>query len=104
MSHRLPPLSALRAFEAAARLGRMTAAAEEVSVTPGAISRQGRLRTTDAGTGEGRMHGDLTITAEEATGAWDTSKEQRLFPEHLGPVLSPELAHRVELRQPAALA
>src|SRR3989344_525766 len=42
MSHRLPPLSALRAFEAAARLGRMTAAAEELSVTPGAISRQVR--------------------------------------------------------------
>jgi len=38
--HRLPPLNALRAFEAAARLGRMTAAAEELSVTPGAVSRQ----------------------------------------------------------------
>ena len=50
------------------------------------------------------MHGDLTITAEEATGAWDTSKEQRLFPEHLGPVLSPELAQRVALRQSADLA
>lgn len=37
---RLPPLNALRAFEAAARLGRMTAAAEEMSVSPGAISRQ----------------------------------------------------------------
>ena len=42
MQRRLPPLSALRAFEAAARLGRMTAAAEELSVTPGAISRQVR--------------------------------------------------------------
>lgn len=187
MSHRLPPLSALRAFEAAARLGRMTAAAEELSVTPGAISRQVRqleqhlgvalfdgskarptltpaahvlqpvlttafahiadavrevsdtrrgpldvacfstftvkwliprlfdfqaqhpgievrLRTTDAGTGAGRMHGDLAITAEEATEARDTSKEQRLFPEHLGPVLSPELAQRVALHQPADLA
>ena len=30
MSHRLPPLSALRAFEAAARLGRMTAAANVI--------------------------------------------------------------------------
>lgn len=187
MSHRLPPLSALRAFEAAARLGRMTAAAEELSVTPGAISRQVRqleqhlgvalfdgskarptltpaahvlqpvlsnafahiadvvrevsdpsrgaldvacfstftvkwliprlfdfqaqhpgievrLRTTDAGTGAGRMHGDLAITAEEATGARDTSKEQRLFPEHLGPVLSPKLAQRVALHQSADLA
>ena len=187
MSHRLPPLSALRAFEAAARLGRMTAAAEELSVTPGAISRQVRqleqhlgvalfdgskarptltpaahvlqpvlsnafahiadavrevsdpsrgaldvacfstftvkwliprlfdfqaqhpgidvrLRTTDAGAGAGRIHGDLSITAEEATGARDTSKEQQLFPEHLGPVLSPELAQRVALHQPADLA
>lgn len=187
MSHRLPPLSALRAFEAAARLGRMTAAADELSVTPGAISRQVRqleqhlgvalfdgskarptltpaahvlqpvlsnafahiadavrevsdpsrgaldvacfstftvkwliprlfdfqaqhpgievrLRTTDAGAGAGRIHGDLSITAEEATGARDTSKEQPLFPEHLGPVLSPELAQRVALHQPADLA
>ena len=187
MSHRLPPLSALRAFEAAARLGRMTAAADELAVTPGAISRQVRqleqhlgvalfdgttarptltpaahvlqpvlsnafahiadavrevsdpsrgaldvacfstftvkwliprlfdfqaqhpgidvrLRTTDAGAGAGRIHGDLSITAEEATGARDTSKEQPLFPEHLGPVLSPELAQRVALHQPADLA
>ncbi len=43
MKRRLPPLNALRAFEAAARLGRMTAAAEELSVTPGAISRQVQL-------------------------------------------------------------
>lgn len=42
MKRHLPPLNALRAFEAAARLGRMTAAAEELSVTPGAISRQVR--------------------------------------------------------------
>ena len=63
-----------------------------------------RLRTTDAGAGAGRIHGDLSITAEEATGARDTSKEQPLFPEHLGPVLSPELAQRVALHQPADLA
>jgi DNA-binding transcriptional LysR family regulator len=187
MSHRLPPLSALRAFEAAARLGRMTAAADELSVTPGAISRQVRqleqhlgvalfdgskarptltpaahvlqpvlsnafahiadavrevsdpsrgaldvacfstftvkwliprlfdfqaqhpgievrLRTTDTSTEAGRMHSDLVITAEEATGARDASKEHRLFPEHLGPVLSPALALRVALHQPADLA
>lgn len=187
MSHRLPPLNALRAFEAAARLGRMTAAADELSVTPGAISRQVRqleehlgvalfdgskarptltpaahvlqpvltnafahiadavrevsdpsrgpldvacfstftvkwliprlfdfqarhpgievrLRTTDADTDAGRRHGDMVITAEEASGVRDANKEQRLFPEHLGPVLSPELAQRVALHQPADLA
>lgn len=42
MKRRLPPLNALRAFEAAARLGHMTAAAGELSVTPGAVSRQVR--------------------------------------------------------------
>ncbi|MFL6536356.1 MAG: LysR substrate-binding domain-containing protein [Pseudomonas sp.] len=42
MKRRLPPLNALRTFEAAARLGKMTSAAEELSVTPGAVSRQVR--------------------------------------------------------------
>ncbi|MCR6628856.1 MAG: LysR substrate-binding domain-containing protein [Magnetospirillum sp.] len=40
MSSRLPPLNALRAFEAAARHGSFTLAAEELCVTPGAVSRQ----------------------------------------------------------------
>ncbi|WP_417068735.1 transcriptional regulator GcvA [Niveibacterium terrae] len=38
----LPPLAALRAFEVAARLGSMSAAAEELSVTHGAVSQQVR--------------------------------------------------------------
>lgn len=42
MARRLPPLNALRAFEAAGRLGRMTLAAEELNVTHSAISRQVR--------------------------------------------------------------
>lgn len=40
MSRRLPPLNALRAFEAAARLTSFTRAANELHVTHGAISRQ----------------------------------------------------------------
>lgn len=39
---RLPPLPALRAFEAAARLGSFAAAAAELSLTPSAISHQVR--------------------------------------------------------------
>ncbi|WP_179106932.1 transcriptional regulator GcvA [Variovorax sp. KK3] len=39
MARRLPPLNALRAFEAAARLGNFTRAAEELCVTQGAVSR-----------------------------------------------------------------
>ena len=40
MNGHLPPLSALRAFEAAARLQSFTRAAEELNVTPAAISHQ----------------------------------------------------------------
>ncbi|GAA5183577.1 transcriptional regulator GcvA [Niveibacterium umoris] len=39
----LPPLGALRAFEAAARHGSLTAAADELSVTHGAVSQQVKL-------------------------------------------------------------
>lgn len=39
MRYRLPSLNALRAFEAAARLGSISAAAKEGNVSPGAISR-----------------------------------------------------------------
>jgi LysR family glycine cleavage system transcriptional activator len=40
MAWRLPPLNAIRAFEAAGRHGSFTRAAEELHVTPGAVSRQ----------------------------------------------------------------
>lgn len=42
MHNLMPPLNALKAFEAAARLGSMTRAAEELGVTPGALSHQVR--------------------------------------------------------------
>lgn len=47
---RLPPLNALRAFEAAARRMSFTKAAEELNVTPGAISQQIRQLEDFAGT------------------------------------------------------
>lgn len=40
MVRRLPPLNAMRAFEAAARLGSFVRAADELAVTPTAISHQ----------------------------------------------------------------
>lgn len=40
MANRLPPLASLRAFEAAARHLSFTRAADDLSVTPGAISQQ----------------------------------------------------------------
>jgi LysR family glycine cleavage system transcriptional activator len=43
MQRALPPLNALRAFEAAARLGSFKEAADELAVTHGAISQHVRL-------------------------------------------------------------
>jgi len=43
MSRKLPPLNALRAFEAAARHMSVSRAAEELNVTPAAVSHQIRL-------------------------------------------------------------
>lgn len=43
MSRDLPPLNALRAFEAVARLGSVSHAAEQLHVTHGAVSRQLKL-------------------------------------------------------------
>lgn len=43
MPHRLPPLNSLRAFESAARLLSFKKAAEELSVTPTAVSHQIKL-------------------------------------------------------------
>ncbi|MGH1421091.1 MAG: transcriptional regulator GcvA [Hyphomonas sp.] len=47
---RMPPLNALRAFEAAARRLSFTQAADELNVTPGAISQQIRQLEDYAGT------------------------------------------------------
>ncbi len=46
---RLPPLNAVRAFDAVARLGSVRAAAEELAVTPAAVSQQ--LRVLEANLG-----------------------------------------------------
>lgn len=48
-ARRLPPLNALRVFEAAARLSSFAQAAEELSVTPGAVSQQIRILENHAG-------------------------------------------------------
>ena len=49
MSRRLPQLSALRAFEAAARHVSFTRAAEELSVTQGAVSHQVKALESELG-------------------------------------------------------
>lgn len=75
---RLPPLTALRAFEAFARRGRMTLAADELCVTHGAVSRQ--IRSLEQAVGhqltEGPRH-RLKLTdagrrlADALSGAFD---------------------------------
>jgi LysR family transcriptional regulator, glycine cleavage system transcriptional activator len=49
MNNRLPPLGALRAFEAAARLMSFSKAADELNVTPAAISHQIHALELDLG-------------------------------------------------------
>ena len=49
MPRRLPQLSALRAFEAAARHVSFTRAAEELSVTQGAVSHQVKALESELG-------------------------------------------------------
>ncbi len=65
MRRRLPPLGSLRAFEAAARLGGMTRAADELLVTHGAVSRQVRALEAELGVALfGGPKGRLRLTAE----------------------------------------
>lgn len=49
MTRKLPPLNALRAFEAAARLESVTRAANELHVTHGAVSRQVKALEAELG-------------------------------------------------------
>lgn len=66
---RLPPLHAIRAFEAAARHLSMTRAADELAVTPGAVSRQVREL-------EERL--DVALFVRRATGLELTGAGERL--------------------------
>jgi LysR family glycine cleavage system transcriptional activator len=64
---KLPPLNALKAFEAAARLGGFTAAAEEMFVSPGAISRHvSNLEAFLGVTLFQRGHNEVRLTADGA--------------------------------------
>ena len=54
---RLPPLNAVRAFDAVARLGSVRAAAEELAVTPAAVSQQLRVLEAHLGIALTRRQG-----------------------------------------------
>src|SRR5215212_6920411 len=64
MAKRFPPLSALRPFEAAARLESFSRAAEELSLTHGAVSHQVRALEEHLGTPLFARHGKrVALTA-----------------------------------------
>jgi LysR family glycine cleavage system transcriptional activator len=61
---RLPPLNALKAFEATARRGGVSMAAQELGVTPGAVSQQIRLLEDHAGAPLLRREGSGLVLTE----------------------------------------
>ena len=70
MAHKhynFPSLNGLAAFEAAGRHMSFTAAAAELNVTPGAVSKQIKLLETEVGSKLFvRLHRSLELTAEGA--------------------------------------
>jgi LysR family transcriptional regulator, glycine cleavage system transcriptional activator len=83
----LPPLHALRCFEAAARHGSMTEAARELSLTHGAISRQVRRVEDDLGAPLFvRGNRRLTLTREGAALAQSTARALELLKDGLADV------------------
>ena len=66
---RLPSLNALRAFEAAARLGSLTRAAEELHVTPSAVRHQIKALEDELGSPLLRRHGSGVAPTETAGAA-----------------------------------
>src|ERR1700682_6780364 len=68
MARRLPPLSALRPFEAAARLESFSRAAEELHITHGAVSHQVRALEEHLGAPLFARHGKrVALTAAGRT-------------------------------------
>jgi DNA-binding transcriptional LysR family regulator len=96
VGRRLPPLNALRAFDTAARTSSFTAAAQELHVSPGAVSRHvsqleaylgvalfrrdhGGTRLTPIGADYARAIGNAFDDVEHATrraGPWQTVADQ----------------------------
>lgn len=117
MPRKLPPLNAIRAFEASARLGGFVAAAQELGVTPGAVSLQVRkleeyyeaalfrrlasgVELTELGTA---IHGECSaaLSALEATSELITARETRT---RIVVSCINSIAHRWLARHLAALA
>ncbi|MEM1372706.1 MAG: transcriptional regulator GcvA [Pseudomonadota bacterium] len=71
MAYRLPPLNSLRAFEAAARLGSFQKAADDLFVTPSALSYQIRQLEDHLGVSLFHRHNRKVVLSEDG---------ERLYP------------------------
>lgn len=107
MPARLPPLNALRMLEAAGRLMSFTRAAEELNVTPGAVSRQIRLLEESLGFPLFERHHREVRLSTQARAYVDQLSEsfrqmeratQRLVDQHRQPVLHVHIAITFTLR------
>lgn len=80
MPQRLPPLTALRAFDAVARTGSVRRAATELHVTPGAVSQQLKVLEADLGVTLVRRRGNtLELTDAALRGRDDLGAGFRLI-------------------------
>src|SRR5258705_145521 len=100
MPRQLPPLNALKAFEAAARSESFTRAAEELCVTQGAVSHQVKSLEDTLGIDlrvSATMHHidfvreEVDVAVRHGDGNWSGLDAVRLCTEQLFPVCSPKL-------------
>lgn len=102
--HRLPSLGGLRAFESAARLGRMSLAANELCVTPGAVSRSIRRLEQELGvTLFGGPKGALRLTARGQELATALTDAFGRIESSIGPYFD-EIPGALQLSCPSSLA
>ncbi|MCP5083057.1 MAG: transcriptional regulator GcvA [Alphaproteobacteria bacterium] len=102
---RLPPLNAIRAFEAAARLGGFVKAAGELHVTPAAVSHQ--VKSLEAHLGVklfNRQHRGLELTTAGLELLPEVSRGLAHFSRAVGALSGGELAGRLTVNAAPSLA
>ena len=102
---RMPSLAALRAFEAAARLGSVRRAAEELHVTPAAVTQQIRVLEADLGLALVRKRGNALELTEAGLRGKDTLMNSfRLMQQAVARMRQPAAPHRLRLSVEPAFA
>ena len=102
---RLPPLNAIRAFEAAARLGGFARAAEELNVTPAAVSHQVKQLEARLGiTLLNRLPRGLELTSAGQEILPNLTRGLAHFARAVGAVSGGELAGRLTVNVAPSLA